>query len=84
MTQTTIKEEAHRLVERLPEDATWEDLQYEIYFRQAVEAGLKDLRKGRTVTLNEARRRLDMGAGAGPRHAEEIFPAAPHRDSLLT
>jgi predicted transcriptional regulator len=58
MTQTTIKEEAHRLVERLPEDATWEDLQYEIDFRQAVEAGLKDSREGRTVPLEEARRRF--------------------------
>ena len=48
MTQTTIKEEARRLVERLPEDVTWEDLQYEIYFRQAIEAGLKDSREGRT------------------------------------
>ena len=35
MPETTIKDEARRLVERLPEDATWEDLQYEIFFRQA-------------------------------------------------
>ena len=61
MTQTTIKEEARRLVERLPEDATWEDLQYEIYFRQAVEAGLRDSREGRTVPLEEARRRFGLG-----------------------
>ena len=39
MTNATVKEEARRLVERLPDEATWEDLQYEIYFRQAVEAG---------------------------------------------
>ena len=41
------------------EDATWEDLQYEIYVRQAIEAGLKDSREGRTVPLEEARRRLE-------------------------
>jgi predicted transcriptional regulator len=63
MTQTTIKEEARRLVERLPEDATWEDLQYENYFRQAVEAGLKDSREGRTVPLEEARRLFGPGSG---------------------
>ena len=28
MPETTIKDDARRLVERLPEDATWEDLQY--------------------------------------------------------
>jgi predicted transcriptional regulator len=56
-----VKEEALRLVERLPEDATWEDLQYEIYVRQAIEAGLKDSREGRTVPLAEARRRFGLG-----------------------
>ena len=60
MSSQTIKDEARLLVERLPEDATWEDLQYEIYFRQAVEAGLKDSREGRTVPLDEARRRFGL------------------------
>ena len=60
MSNATVKDEARRLVERLPEDATWEDLHYEIYFRQAVEAGLKDSREGRTVPLEEARRRFTI------------------------
>ena len=63
MSNATVKDEARRLVERLPEDATWEDLQYEIYFRQAVEAGLKDSREGRTVPLVEVRRRFGLGPG---------------------
>jgi len=62
MTTATVKDEARRLVERLPDDATWEDLQYQIYFRQAVEAGLKDSREGRVVSLEEARRRFGLGA----------------------
>lgn len=61
MTNATVKQEARRLVEQLPDDATWEDLQYEIDFRQAVEAGLKDSREGRTVPLDEARRRFGSG-----------------------
>jgi hypothetical protein len=61
MSQASVKEEALRLVERLPADATWEDLQYEIYVRQAVEAGLKDSREGRTVPLAEARHRFGLG-----------------------
>ena len=61
MTNATVKDEARRLVERLPEDATWEDLQSEICFRQVVEAGLKDSREGRTVPLEEARRRFGLG-----------------------
>jgi predicted transcriptional regulator len=53
-----IKEDARRLVERLPADATWEDLQYEIYVRQAIDAGLRDSREGRTVPLNDVRRQF--------------------------
>jgi len=30
MEPTRIKEEARRLVERLPEESTWEDLMYEL------------------------------------------------------
>lgn len=60
MTPANIKEEAHRLIERLPEDATWEDLQYQIYFRQAVDAGIKDSLEGRTVTLQEAQTRFGL------------------------
>jgi predicted transcriptional regulator len=61
MTTATVKDEARRLVDRLPDDATWEDLQYQIYFRQAVEAGLKDSQEGRIVPLEEARRRFGLG-----------------------
>lgn len=60
MSVATVKEEARRLVEQLPEDATWEDLQYQIYFRQAVEAGLEDSRAGRVVPLAEARRQFGL------------------------
>jgi hypothetical protein len=60
MAPTNMKDEARRLIERLPDDATWEDLQYQIYFRQAVEAGLKDANEGRKVSLDEARRRFGL------------------------
>jgi hypothetical protein len=41
MPTRTLKEEALRIIEALPDDATWEDLQYEVYVRQSIEAGLK-------------------------------------------
>ena len=62
MTIATVKDEARRLVERLPDDATWDDLQYQIYFRHHVEAGLNDSREGRVVPLEEFRRRFGLGA----------------------
>ncbi|WP_169977736.1 hypothetical protein [Tautonia rosea] len=60
MTDPSVKDQARRLVDRLPDDATWEDLQYEIYVRQAIEAGLKDSKEGRTVSIEEARRRFGI------------------------
>ena len=61
MSSSTVKEEARRLIDRLPDDATWEDIQYEVYVRQAIEAGLRDSREGRTVPVDEARRRFGLG-----------------------
>lgn len=43
---TNIKQEAYHLVEKLHENATWDDLMYEIYVRQAIEAGLEDSESG--------------------------------------
>ena len=60
MAPTSIKTEARRLVDQLPDDATWDDLMYEIYVRQAIEAGLEDSRAGRTVPVAEVRRRLGL------------------------
>jgi hypothetical protein len=56
----SIKEDALRLIERLPADATWEDLQYEIYVRQVIDAGLKDSRDGRTVSSQDVRRQFGL------------------------
>jgi hypothetical protein len=55
MTTPSIKEEARRLVDLLPENSTWEDLMHEIYVRQAVEAGLADSRAGRTTDVERVR-----------------------------
>ena len=41
MPAVNLTDEARRLVDRLPENATWEDLMYEIYVRQKIEAGLQ-------------------------------------------
>lgn len=55
-----IKEEARRLVEKLSDDATWEDLMYEVYVRQAIEAGIEDSRAGRILPVSEVRARFGL------------------------
>ena len=49
------KEEAHKLVDRLPDSATWDDLMHEIYVRKALERGLADSRTGRTKSVRDVR-----------------------------
>ena len=60
MPTTNIKQEAHRLIEQLPETATWDDLMYEIYVRQAIEAGLADSKAGRTLDVKEVRAKFGL------------------------
>lgn len=55
MPPAEIKQEARRLVDSLPQDATWDDLMYEIYVRQAIESGLEDSEAGRTTDLKDVR-----------------------------
>jgi predicted transcriptional regulator len=60
MQDASVKKEAHRLVEDLPEDATWDDLMYRIYVRQAIEAGIRDADEGRVVDVEEVRARFGL------------------------
>jgi hypothetical protein len=57
-----IRPDALRLVEQLPADASWDDLAYEVYVRQAIAQGLADADAGRTVdhetALARARARI--------------------------
>jgi hypothetical protein len=57
---THVKEQAQRLLEQLPDDATWEDLQYAIYVHQAVEAGQADIEAGRVYTSEEVRQKFKL------------------------
>lgn len=56
--QATVKEELRELLERLPDDVTYEDLQYHLYVRQKVAQGLDDVRQGRVLTQDEVEARL--------------------------
>jgi predicted transcriptional regulator len=49
-----IKPDARRIVDELPDTATWEDLMYEIYVRESIEAGLADVEAGRVVSHDDA------------------------------
>ena len=50
-----IKEEAHRLIDRLPEGIGWDDLLHEIFVRQTIEAGLADSNADNGTDVEELR-----------------------------
>ena len=60
MQTETIKQKAHQLLDKLPDSATWEDLMYQIYVRQAIEAGIKDSDEGRTTDVKDVRKRFGL------------------------
>ena len=54
------KEDAKALIDNLPDSATWEDLMYEIYVREVVEAGLEDSKAGRVTEVGELRKEFGL------------------------
>ncbi len=52
----TVKEEVRKMLDRLPDESTYEDIQYHIYVREKIERGLKDIGEGRVVSQEEVER----------------------------
>ena len=54
------KDEAHRNIDQMSPNATWDDLMHEIYVREAIERGLADSRAGRTKDVREVRAKYGL------------------------
>jgi len=57
---TTTKQAVIEMTERLPDDASVEDIMAELYFRQKVDEGLRQLDPGKGIDHEEVKRRLDQ------------------------
>ena len=55
-----IKSDAHRMIDALPDTATWDDVMYRVYVRQCVEAGIEDADAGRVMNVEEVRRKFGL------------------------
>lgn len=58
---STAKETARQVIDRLPDQATWDDILYELYVKHKIEAGLAAAAEGKTVVHEDAKRRLLEG-----------------------
>ncbi|MBI2981551.1 MAG: hypothetical protein HYY44_04575 [Deltaproteobacteria bacterium] len=54
----TAKKEVQKILENIPDSATFEDIQYHIYVREKIEQGLKDIKEGRVLSQEEVEKRM--------------------------
>lgn len=53
-----VKDQVRQIVDKLPDDATWDDLMYEIYVKQKVSEAETAADVGNVVSHQEARKRM--------------------------
>lgn len=56
----TAKQQARQLLERLPDDVTWDDVVYEFAVRRSVERGLADDTDGRVMSSEQLKAALGL------------------------
>ena len=54
----TAKEEVKKILDTLPDDSSFEDIQYHIYVRSKIEQGLKDIEEGSVLSQEEVERKM--------------------------
>ena len=59
----TAKEEVRKLLDALPDDSSFEDIQYHIYVREKIASGRRAIEEGRVFTEEEVERRLSKWLG---------------------
>jgi predicted transcriptional regulator len=52
------KDEAKKLIDQLPEQATWDDIIYEFYVKKKLDTALKAAEEGRVVSHEEVKKRF--------------------------
>jgi predicted transcriptional regulator len=54
---STANEEARKLLDEIPENATWDDIMYQFYVRKKIEVALREAEAGDVVSHEEMERK---------------------------
>ena len=54
----TAKEAARQIIEEMPDQATWDDIMYELYVNQKIDTGLRAAEEGQVVSQDQTKRRI--------------------------
>ncbi len=60
MSSAIMKKKAKSIIDKMPDNFTWDDLMHEIYVRQTIEAGLNDSKSGKTKDVNDIRKKYRL------------------------
>ncbi len=55
---STIKEEAKKLIDKLPDQTIWDDIMYEFYVKKKLAVALKTAEEGRIISHEEVKKRV--------------------------
>jgi len=55
---SAVKEEAKKLIDSLPEQASWDDVMYEFYVKKKLGKALEEAAAGKVVSHEAAKREL--------------------------
>ena len=61
---STAKDIVKGILDRLPDNTSFEDIQYHIYVRDKIEQGLEDVEAGRVLDQDEVEQRMARWLGA--------------------
>jgi predicted transcriptional regulator len=59
-TAANLKQQAHQLIDQLPDGATRDDVVYEMAVRRSIERGLADADAGRLTDIKDVRREFGL------------------------
>ena len=57
------KEEVRKMLDKIPNDSSFEDIQYHIYVREKIERGLKDVQEERILSQEEVEKKMSKWLG---------------------
>lgn len=55
---SVVREEAKKILDTLPDEASWDDVMYEMYVRKKIDEGIKAADEGRVVSHEEVKKRF--------------------------
>lgn len=62
MPTSNLKQQAHELIDKLPDSAGWDDVVYEMVTRREIELGLADSESNRTTSVEDVAKEFGLKA----------------------